>query len=270
MRGRGFRVLRGVLPGVILPGVIFWGGSVAVPGCAGSVPGGTPGQTDGGRGTHGPRVDTDGDGLCDDTEARERTDPRNADTDGDGLVDSLEVLLGTDPLTASDPPPGDRLTLSEAPGAVAPLEQFVDFQGTRGEVVRGAIQDRGPGTDGRAALGYAAFDVEAVDADPAAFVGGTAGPRFVGVLGETRLHWRVTVRSADGSVPLGCRRGYGFTFLVERSGGEVVFSHRMVLDVVPAQGGTDAGLPDGGTAVAVVPWGRVSPAGLCLPDPPCQ
>ncbi len=39
------------------------------------------------------KADTDGDGLCDLQELRNRTDPRNPDTDGDGLSDAAE--LGT-------------------------------------------------------------------------------------------------------------------------------------------------------------------------------
>jgi len=44
-------------------------------------------------------VDTDGDGLTDEEEARLGTDPRNPDTDGDGLTDGEEVnIYKTDPL----------------------------------------------------------------------------------------------------------------------------------------------------------------------------
>jgi hypothetical protein len=44
-------------------------------------------------------VDTDGDGLTDDEEARLGTNPLNPDTDGDGLTDYEEVMIyGTNPL----------------------------------------------------------------------------------------------------------------------------------------------------------------------------
>jgi hypothetical protein len=49
--------------------------------------------------------DTDGDGLCDTTEARLRTDPRLADTDGDGLLDGFEAQYGSSPITVTDPSP---------------------------------------------------------------------------------------------------------------------------------------------------------------------
>lgn len=46
-------------------------------------------------------VDTDGDGITDEEEARRGTDPNSADTDGDGLNDSDEIEeYGTDPLVA--------------------------------------------------------------------------------------------------------------------------------------------------------------------------
>lgn len=42
-------------------------------------------------------VDTDGDGICDDDEVTNGTDPNNADSDGDGIDDGDEEALGTDP-----------------------------------------------------------------------------------------------------------------------------------------------------------------------------
>ena len=42
--------------------------------------------------------DDDNDGLSDEEEARQGTDPFNPDTDGDGLLDGQEIVLGTNPL----------------------------------------------------------------------------------------------------------------------------------------------------------------------------
>jgi hypothetical protein len=44
------------------------------------------------------QVDTDGDGLSDEEEAKLGTDPNNVDTDGDGVQDGGELNAGTDPL----------------------------------------------------------------------------------------------------------------------------------------------------------------------------
>lgn len=45
-------------------------------------------------------IDTDGDGVTDDQELLNGTDPNNPDTDGDGLSDSEELEHGTDPNNA--------------------------------------------------------------------------------------------------------------------------------------------------------------------------
>lgn len=45
-------------------------------------------------------VDTDGDGVTDEQEIANGTDPNSADTDGDGVSDSEELERGTDPLSA--------------------------------------------------------------------------------------------------------------------------------------------------------------------------
>ncbi len=42
-------------------------------------------------------VDTDGDGICDEDEVTNGTDPNNPDSDGDGINDGDEIGLGTDP-----------------------------------------------------------------------------------------------------------------------------------------------------------------------------
>lgn len=51
-------------------------------------------------------LDTDNDGLSDETENALGTDPFLRDTDGDGIEDGVEVALGTNPLDKNDPPPG--------------------------------------------------------------------------------------------------------------------------------------------------------------------
>ena len=53
-------------------------------------------------------VDSDGDGVTDEQEIANGTDPNSADTDGDGVSDAEELELGTDPLSADTD--GDGLT----------------------------------------------------------------------------------------------------------------------------------------------------------------
>lgn len=49
-----------------------------------------------------PVLDTDGDGLSDEWEIQNGTNPNAADTDGDGLPDGWEVLHGFDPTDGTD------------------------------------------------------------------------------------------------------------------------------------------------------------------------
>lgn len=51
----------------------------------------------------GPLVDSDGDGLDDEAELRQLTDPANRDTDGDTIGDLVEILVGFDPLVREEP-----------------------------------------------------------------------------------------------------------------------------------------------------------------------
>ena len=74
-------------------------------------------------------IDTDGDGLPDDTERRLGTDPRKADTDGDGYEDGAEIRNGYDPLGSgqlTDQETDRRMTLAPVDVALLsglPLEQ---------------------------------------------------------------------------------------------------------------------------------------------------
>jgi hypothetical protein len=109
------------------------------------------------------------------------------------------------------------------------------------------------------------FSLEAVDANPAAFVRGMEEARFLGVVGRTRLHWRVMVRiprEAERFRPLGCRRAMSFAFVVKREGDEVLLVRPLVLDILPPD--APVIVPDGGTL-----WPDQNEDGLCLPQGPC-
>ena len=66
-------------------------------------------------------TDTDGDGICDEDEVTNGTDPNNADSDGDGISDGDEESLGTDPNNADSDGDGvndgDELILGTDPTA---------------------------------------------------------------------------------------------------------------------------------------------------------
>lgn len=73
--------------------VAVWAGLGCQAGGAEPLPGG--GETAG--------TDTDGDGICDATEADYGSDPESLDSDEDGLPDGLEVVLGYDPGDPNSP-----------------------------------------------------------------------------------------------------------------------------------------------------------------------
>ena len=211
--------------------------------------------------TGDPRADTDRDGLCDESERMRGTDPSMVDTDGDGLLDSFEARIGTNPRTLRDPPASDRVSILEEAGSFATIEHVLEYRGA-GESLTAAVLDGTAGVDGRAASDLVEPSIEAVMANPAAFVQGITGPRFVGVQGRTLLQWRLafTARplattAMDGGAPvaLGCRRTYEALVSVKRDGDTVVQTRRILVDVVPAR---DAG---------VSAWPMVSASGHCLP-----
>ena len=57
-------------------------------------------ETDTDEDTDPSNSDSDGDGIDDETEIENGTDPSNADTDGDGVEDGTEIENGTDPTNA--------------------------------------------------------------------------------------------------------------------------------------------------------------------------
>jgi hypothetical protein len=185
-----------------------------------------------------PTADSDGDGVCDATEAARRSDPARADTDFDGLLDGFELRYGSDPLNANSPSSRDRWILDERAGSEWPLPWSVRWDGM-GEGLLVTLLDRGVGVDDRRVTEVSDFVVEAVNADPVAFITGAEGPRFFGVRGPVRLEWRLTARwrdvPGDGGVPaaLGCRRAYESLAIVKQDGGETVAARRIVLDVNP-------------------------------------
>jgi len=181
------------------------------------------------------RIDTDGDGLCDDTEARAGTDPERSDSDGDGIADANERGNGFDPLDP-DSPGIDRLAfLRETVGASVQILAEVWVEG-QGESFTGEIESVGA----VAAHGLTAADlgpfVEAVSADPAdhAFDLQPKAGRFGAVHGETRLTFLIGFTFTDQQ-PAGCTRGLPFTFSVKRTDSDAQLGRRRYLLVLHSQ-----------------------------------
>lgn len=199
-----------------------------------------------------PAADEDGDGLCNGTEGQLQTNPQAVDSDDDGLVDSFEYAINSDPRNLRSPALGDRLEFREGDATPLRVEHLLDWRG-EGETLLGAVQDGANALTGEAASAWVTPSVEAIEANPSAFVRDLAGPRFVGVLGRAWLRWQVSLSPAAARPALGCRRAYELFFTVKAEGGNAIVLRRLVLSVTP-------GAVDGGAR-----WPRVSPEGFCLP-----
>ncbi len=95
-----------------------------------------------------PRMDSDGDGLDDDTERNIKTDVLSGDSDGDGIGDMVETLIFFDPLTRDDPP-SSCAELDGPPYADSDGDRLNDCE----EVLLG-IDPSLPDTDGDAVIDW--------------------------------------------------------------------------------------------------------------------
>ncbi len=102
-------------------------------------------------------VDSDGDGLPDDTEKRIGTDPNNRDTDNDGLSDNEEVKNSSDPLGAGNMPEKMKDTISPVDWALI-QDKTLGHPTTDGveseDLVVDSVVSRGTGETGSAGNGY--------------------------------------------------------------------------------------------------------------------
>ena len=230
-----------------------------------------------------PRLDTDGDGLCDDTEATQlRTDPLLVDTDGDGLTDLFEYLIYSNANRATDPPQDTIMSWYERPGEAVETVFTFSYRGV-GETLFGVYGETTPGIDGLHGEELP-LELQAFSASPAGNVAAISDTRFVGVLGATRLTYRLS-GVWPTQPPMRCRRAYTITPIIYAEPRGYVYGKRFVIDVRPLEGAFDASVDsdvarpsdvadamDGGDARAPTPspWPYVS-RGLCLPRPgPCR
>lgn len=178
-------------------------------------------------------VDSDGDGLCDDTELARGTDPSRPDTDGDGFSDRVEVDFGYNPTRTDSPNRELVVRVREAVGAAVMVPVAYVARG-EGESFTGAFQAM-PVVD---AQGVTADDFYAgslaVGAEPMhnVFEVVPDEQRFDGVFGRTQLVFVVSLES-PATEPRGCRRAYPWRYNVKRSDGRLVFSRRFLLVVEP-------------------------------------
>lgn len=187
-----------------------------------------------GEGGTPPRVDRDGDGLCDDTEARYGADPTLADTDSDGLPDRAEVLLGYNPSLPSSPERDQLIYLTEVPEGVATYPVEIVVNG-RGESYAGAFDSLFINDPlGRVAGDFFA-GAEAVAANPPhhVFEVETEAERFLEVDGRTLLLFEVRFAYGADS-PHRCARAYPFRYFVRRiEDGRYVAVRTAALVVLP-------------------------------------
>jgi Bacterial TSP3 repeat len=178
--------------------------------------------------------DTDGDGLCNETEKDVGTDPEVLDTDGDGYPDLVEVMAEFDALDALSPGLDQVATLAAERGRV------LDFE------VRATVDGMGEGYTGVFAA-YPSTNVDglmAVDflkrstafgAEPLDHVRGVDvdGAHFDSVLGRTRLSFRLRFAFNLVSSDFPCADAFSFTYGVKDDLGRRRGVRDYVLIVVP-------------------------------------
>lgn len=192
----------------------------------------------GGSGGGGPGAgDEDGDGLCDDTEARLGSSSDTADSDDDGLPDVIELLYGfalTDPLS----PAQDRLVRLEArPGAEARLPIRFTVEGESSDFI-GFFEDSAAPYDDASSAGMYLDSSVAIGAEPPEAARVVDGPRqrFLAVLGTARLELEVRFLAPETEDEEGCARAYPFRYGIREDGRGAV-SDRLCLLIVAPQGG---------------------------------
>lgn len=223
--------------------LIVW----ALAGCSGDTSGPRDGSVIGIRdsGVDGQvapaREDSDGDGLCDDTEARQGTSLQNIDSDGDALPDLMEVLYG---FIATDPrsPAEDEVAYLELrPDAEVRLAIRFTVDGTGGDF-SGFFEDSASPYDDGSSAGLYLVGSQAISAEPpeAVRVIERTKQLFRSVLGPARLELEALFRADDVIDDDLCTRAYPFRYALREDGTGVVDDHLYLLIVaMPGSGPGD-------------------------------
>ncbi len=181
--------------------------------------------------------DTDGDGLCDSTEATRGTGRLEPDTDGDGIPDGVEYALDYDELVAGSPEEANVVRLLEEADTSATLAFDVEVNADGTDVTAGLQRGSTGGLDVDVFDDYAS-GVVAVSAYPAENVANVETSRaiFRQVRGQTRLSFEARVRFPADAAPFGCSRLMPFRLVVKTTTGNTLAIVSRALIVEPRLG----------------------------------
>ncbi len=184
-------------------------------------------------GARPPRLDSDGDGLCDVSETGRGLNPNDPDTDGDGFDDGWETALNLDAFLPSNPDRATVFLLGEAAAARVTVPIAVNVRG-EGADYAGTFEALPPASaDGSTAARYYVSAIP-LFADPPSNVAviDSEAETFRGVVGTTALNFELTFGIPDTDFA-GCMRGFNFRYVVKQSDGRVVGAPRGILVVLP-------------------------------------
>lgn len=176
-------------------------------------------------------LDSDGDGLCDDTERARGTDPERADTDGDGFPDLVEIHASADALMTESPDRDDVVVLPVERLATASVPLTFTVRATGGTYVGGFAARPRPLGDASSANDFF-LGASAVTATPSTNVALIDGELFAGVIGRTLLTYQVDFEYRDDAL-LECMRIYPFTYQVKLQDESLVGLQSRLLLVAP-------------------------------------
>ena len=181
----------------------------------------------------GARIDTDGDGLCDETEILWGSLVEDPDTDDDGFNDRIERQIGSDGFDPNSPDRDEVLFLTENPSSSVQLPILRAVRG-EGENYAGAFMEL-PVVDRLDLTARSYFEgALAVGAMPPenVFEVREDEERFIGVTGLTQLYYEVRFAYGE-NLDRGCARTYSFVYEIRRDDGVAFYRRRFVLVVLP-------------------------------------